>query len=89
MLYKKQRFELSKSLKKGVIFGIYEKMGKILEKWKITLSFGKNNKQKGLKVGKNLRNKSVRNLTVFLTRRECVYSFSLVFTHHRQLSIEI
>ena len=37
------------------------------------LSFGKNDKQKGVKAGKNLRNKSVRNLTLFLIRRECVY----------------
>ena len=75
--------------KRGYFWQKYEKMRKIWNKLKIMLSFWKNNKQKGLKVGKNFRNKSVRNLTLFLTRRECVYSFFLVFTHYRQLSIEI
>ena len=66
-----------------------KKWGKFGTNWKQCSHLEKNSKQKGLKVGKNLRNNNVRNLALFLTRRECVYSSSLVFTHHRQLSIEI
>ena len=75
--------------KKGLFLAKIWKNEENLEQIKNNALIWKSYKQKGLKVGKNLRNKSVRNLTLFLTRRECVYSFSLVFTHHRQLSIEI
>ena len=40
----------------------------------MTLSFGKNNKQKGSKNGKILRNQTVGDFTLFPITRECVYS---------------
>ena len=59
--------------KGGYFWQKCEKMSIIWEKFKIMPSFGKNDKQKVSKVGKNLRNKRVRNSTPFLFRRECVY----------------
>ena len=65
--------ELKNPWKRGYFWQKYEKMKKNWDKIEITLAFGKHNKQKGSKVGKNSRFERVRNLTPFLKRRECFY----------------
>ena len=41
------------------------------------LTFGKTKKQNGSKIGKKLRNETVRNFTLFLIKRECVYQAAM------------